>query len=185
MTDDDHERQTAEQPSSWVTRFAPLIRSGGTVLDVACGLGRHARWMKARGWRTVAIDRNAGALASFPSDESLVYDLESSPWPFPHRTFDGIVVTNYLYRPLFAPLRHALASGAVLIYETFGRGQAGIGKPSNPAFLLEPGELLEFFAGMRIVAYEDGLLPGVTSRFVQRICVVNVNASDISERYRV
>jgi len=96
-------------------------------------------------------------------------DLESQPWPFPPGRFDGVVVTNYLHRPLFQDLAGALKEGGVLVYETFMRGQERLGRPSNPAFLLEPGELLTAFGGLQVIAFEQGLL---ASRVVQRLCAI-------------
>ncbi|SAK62876.1 type 12 methyltransferase [Caballeronia hypogeia] len=166
-------------PSQWVARWAHLLASGGTVLDVASGNGRHARWFAARGHRILAIDRDAEALASMSAPEgieTLDADLENgAPWPLSNdRTFDAVVVTNYLHRPLFGHLIDALAPGGVLIYETFAVGNASVGKPSNPAFLLEPGELLAAVHGrLRVIAYEDGFLDDPRPAFVQRICAVS------------
>lgn len=156
-------------PSPWIRRFAPLIRSGGTVLDLACGSGRHLRWLAAQGFRVTGVDRDAEALEPLAAfGEVIVADLESGPWPLPGRRFDAVVVANYLWRPLFPALVASLADGGLLIYETFADGQQTIGRPSRPEFLLRHGELLDLAAGLRIVAYEDGFLrdPG---RFVQRI----------------
>ncbi len=163
----------AVPPSAWVQRFASLIAPGGQVLDLACGSGRHLRWLAAQGFAMTGVDRDAGALAPLGgAGQTLVADLEAAPWPLPGRRFDGIVVTNYLWRPLWPALRGALAEGGVLIYETFAAGQERIGKPSRPEFLLRPGELLQAFVGLRVVAYEDGFEADVP-RQVQRIAAVN------------
>ena len=159
-------------PSAWVTRFAPLIAPGGTVLDVACGSGRHVRWLAAQGWQVTGVDRDAEALAALQGvAEVVLADIESGPWPLPGRYFDGIVVTNYLWRALWPDLLHALTDSGVLIVETFAQGQQHIGKPSRPEFLLKTGELLQACAGLRVVAFEDGfeLEP---ARFVQRVAAV-------------
>jgi SAM-dependent methyltransferase len=163
--------------SPWVARWAHLVAPGGAVLDVAAGSGRHARWFAARGHAVLAVDRDAEALASMSTIAgigTLTADLENgAPWPLPDRTFDAVVVTNYLHRPLFGHLLGALAPGGVLIYETFAAGNASVGKPSNPAFLLEPGELLDAVRGrLRVIAYEDGFLEGPRPAYVQRICAV-------------
>ncbi|SAL37789.1 type 12 methyltransferase [Caballeronia peredens] len=166
--------------SAWVARWTHLIAPGGAVLDVAAGSGRHSRWFAARGFSVLAVDRDEQALATLaalaPSAriDTLAADLENgAPWPLPDRTFDAVVVTNYLHRPLFGPLLDALAPGGVLIYETFAAGNASVGKPSNPAFLLEPGELLDAVRGrLRVVAYEDGFLESPRPAYVQRICAV-------------
>ena len=159
-------------PSAWVRRFAGLLRPAGTVLDVACGSGRHVRWLAAQGWAVTGIDRDAAVVEPLRDmAEIVVADLEGAPWPLPGRRFDGIVVTNYLWRPLLPALRAALADGGVLLYETFADGQQLIGKPSRPEFLLHSGELLRAFAGLRVVAFEDGF-EAAPARHVQRIAAV-------------
>ena len=115
----------AGPPSEWVCRFAPLIPRGGRVLDLACGLGRHTRFLRERGLRVVAIDRDAAAietLRGLDRIEAVVADIESAPWPYPPAAFDAVVVTNYLWRPLVPQLIAALREGGVLIYETFALG---------------------------------------------------------------
>jgi len=165
-----------EHPSSWVQRFARTIPAGGSVLDVACGGGRHARLLAGRGYRVVAVDRNAeaiAALAALPGIEACVADLEADAWPFPGRRFAGVVVTNYLHRPLIPALLDCIAEAGVLIYETFARGNERYGRPANPDFLLEPGELLRVAAGrMRVLAYEDLFVEEPKPAMVQRICAV-------------
>jgi SAM-dependent methyltransferase len=165
-------------PSPWVLRFAPLMPAGET-LDLACGSGRHARLLAALGHPVLAVDRDPEALASSagPDVATALHDLEGgAPWPYADRRFAGIVVTNYLYRPLFGALFAALAPGGVLIYETFAAGNGRYGKPSSPDFLLQPGELLELTrrhgSQCRIVAYEDGYVSQPRPALVQRICVV-------------
>jgi SAM-dependent methyltransferase len=141
----------SEPVSAWVQRWSSLVPAGGTVLDVACGLGRHTRWFLARGHRVFAVDRSAaaidGVLALAPSGigerlETRVADLESGPWPFAGQRFDAVVVTNYLWRPLLPLIVDSVAPGGALIYETFAAGNEAYGKPSRADFLLRPGELL-------------------------------------------
>jgi SAM-dependent methyltransferase len=167
-------------PSAWVTRFAHLLTPGGTVLDLACGSGRHLRWLAAQGWRLTGVDRDEVAVQPLRDvAEIIVADIEAGrPWPLQQRCFDGVVVTNYLWRALLPAVKQALAPGGVLIYETFADGQQHIGKPSRPDFLLQPGELLQAFAGLRVVAFEDGY-ESQPERFVQRLVAVNAptNAS--------
>jgi SAM-dependent methyltransferase len=153
-----------------VLRWAPLIVRG-PVLDVACGAGRHARFFAARGLQVVAVDREAQQL---PKEISFVQaDLEGGqPWPFAGQRFGGVVVTNYLHRPLFPHLSDSLEERGVLIYETFMAGNERYGKPSNPDFLLRPGELLEAFAGLGVVAFEQGEMDGARKAVLQRICVI-------------
>ncbi|MCU0965990.1 MAG: methyltransferase domain-containing protein [Burkholderiaceae bacterium] len=159
-------------PSPWVCRWTGLIRPGGRVLDLACGSGRHVRWLAAQGFALTAVDRDAAALEPLRSIAQVhVADLEGAPWPMPGARFDAVVVTNYLWRPLWPELLASLAAGGVLIYETFADGNQSVGRPSRADFLLRHGELLEVAHGLRIVAYEDGFLEQ-PPRFVQRIAAV-------------
>lgn len=163
-------------PSPWVTRFAALIPAGGEVLDLACGSGRHVRWLVSRGYRVEAVDRDAVALellTGVPHVTPREVDLEEGPWPFDGRHFDGIVVTNYLFRPRLGLLLSALNHGGVLIYETFMEGNERFGKPSNPDFLLRSHELLERVAGAcTVLAYEQGEVSEPRPAVIQRICAV-------------
>jgi SAM-dependent methyltransferase len=147
-------------PSPWVARHAGLVPRPGPVLDLAAGSGRHARHFKDLGYIVTALDRDIAGLSALAADcEIIAADLESgAPWPLAGRQFGGIVVTNYLHRPMLSDLAAALAPGGVLIYETFGTGNERLGKPSNPNFLLRPGELLEFAetAGLTVLAYSCG-----------------------------
>ena len=156
-------------PSPWLLRWAHLLAPASTLLDVACGGGRHLRWLAAQGHRVTGVDRDAAALADL-SDiaETCVADIESGPWPWPGRQWQAVLVTNYLWRPLLPRLTDAVAPGGWLVYETFADGNASVGKPSRPDFLLQPGELLRLCADWRVLAYEDGLLAD-PPRFVQRI----------------
>ncbi|HZO03919.1 MAG TPA: class I SAM-dependent methyltransferase [Burkholderiales bacterium] len=158
-----------DTPSAWVARWAPLVERG-PVLDVASGNGRHARFFSGRGLEVVAVDRDAQAI---PGVRFVKADLEDgSPWPFAGQRFGAVVVTNYLHRPLLPTLAASLEEGGVLIYETFMLGNERFGKPSNPNFLLRPGELLQAFAALTLVAFEQG----TTGRAViQRICAIRAS----------
>jgi len=160
------------EPSPWVRRWAHLIQPGGRILDVACGRGRHVRWLAARGFAVTGVDRDAEVLAGLDDvAETVVADLESGPWPLADRQFDAVVVTNYLWRPLWPDLRRSLAPGGVWLHETFAAGNETVGRPARPDFLLQPGELWRAAEGLRIVAYEDGFLD-TPPRFVQRLAAV-------------
>jgi SAM-dependent methyltransferase len=168
----DHEHP---DPSPWVLRWSELIAPGGTVLDLACGAGRHARMLAARGHAVLAVDRDRealAALAALPDIETLAADLEDgSPWPIGARRFAGVVVVNYLHRPLMPLLAAALEDGGVLVYETFAAGTERFGKPSNPHFLLRPGELLDAFRpALSVVAFEQGRVERPKQAIVQRLC---------------
>ena len=163
--------------STWVARWAGIIRAGGAVLDLACGSGRHARFLAAQGLQVEAVDRDAAALAGLARLAGITTrcaDLEGAAWPYAKRVFDAIVVTNYLHRPLLPLIGSGLAPGAALIYETFRAGNESYGKPSNPAFLLRPGELLDFAqaAGLQIIAFEDGFCATPKPSMMQRLCAV-------------
>lgn len=165
------------EPSRWVRHWAHLVAAGGAVLDVASGAGRHARFFASLGHTVTALDRDAAALDLMrdePRITTLAADIEGAPWPLPAGAqFAAIVVTNYLHRPLFPQLLRSLAPGGVLVYETFAQGNETVGKPSNPAFLLAPGELLEVVRGhLRVVAFQDGFLAQPRPAYVQRICAM-------------
>jgi len=161
--------------SPWVRRFAALLKPGGSVLDLACGSGRHVRWLAVQGFAVTGVDRDEPAVAPLHEiAEIIVTDIEAGTWPLPGRCFDGVVVTNYLWRALLPAIRASLADDGVLIYETFAHGQQLVGKPSRPEFLLQPGELLQVCAGLRVVAFEDGFENRAEGgRYVQRIAAVN------------
>ena len=149
---------------------------GGRVLDLACGSGRHARWLAAQGFVVAAVDRDAAAIAGLAdcgNVSACVANLEAGPWPYAGQSFDGIVVTNYLHRPLFAQLIDALGPGGVLIYETFAAGNERFGRPRNPEFLLQPGELLQIAHGrLEVIAYENLEVDTPRPAVVQRMCAL-------------
>jgi SAM-dependent methyltransferase len=156
-------------PSDWVRRWAPLIVQG-TVLDVACGSGRHASFFLERKIRVVAVDREP---QDIPGARFIQADLEDgSPWPLPGEQFEGVVVTNYLNRSLFPALAQALKPGGVLIYETFMLGNERFGRPSNPQFLLRPGELREAFRDLLLKGFEEGEVTEPKPAMIQRLCAV-------------
>ena len=174
------------EPSAWVRRFSRLVPQDGEILDLACGGGRHTSLMLELGHSVLAVDKSTDAISERLGDrkklEIIAADLEDGNPVFDNdgilegRRFSGVIVTNYLYRPLMNGLVDSLLSGGVLIYETFGRGNEAFSKPRNPDHLLKPGELLDACAGkLHVVAYEHGIdrtgeLPGVKSR----ICAVRL-----------
>jgi SAM-dependent methyltransferase len=153
----------------------PLIRTGGTVLDLACGTGRHAVWLAESGFEVEAVDRDAAALSplhGLPNLHPVLADLEADDWPYAGRKFDAVIVTRYLHRPLLSLLQGIVAEGGILIYETFMLGHERFGRPTNPDFLLRPDELLETFApSLEVVAFEQGEVGAPTCAVMQRICV--------------
>lgn len=176
--------QAVSAPSAWVQRWAHLVPAGASVLDVACGAGRHVRWFADRGCRVTGVDRDADALAPLASIAEIVAaDIENGPWPFDGRRFDAVVVTHYLWRPLWPAIVGSVAEGGVLLYETFAAGNETVGRPSNPHFLLRPRELLEATPPLRVVAFEDGFL-AAPDRFVQRIAAVRERGTESApQRY--
>ena len=163
-------------PSPWIRRWAHLLPTGGTVLDVACGSGRHLRWLAGQGFRLTGVDRDSAAVEPLrPLGRIVVADIEGGPWPFAGERFDGVVVTHYLWRDRLADIVGAVAPGGVLLYETFAVGNETVGKPSRPDFLLRPGELLQATQGLEVVAYQNGFLDG-PPRFLQRIAAVRPGA---------
>lgn len=164
-------------PSPWIVRWSHLVPPHGSVLDVACGAGRHLRWFHECGHPVCGVDRSAEAIDAVAGlGRAVLADIENGPWPFPSETFDAVIVTNYLWRPRLPDIVAAVAPGGVLLYETFAAGNATVGKPARPDFLLAPGELLIACAGLRVVAYEDGFLDA-PERFVQRIAAVRERAA--------
>lgn len=166
----------AQAPSDWVSRFAHLVTPQGSVLDLACGMGRHTRFFHASGHALTSVDKAPEATQSIAEiAEAITADIESGPWPLAGRSFDGIVITNYLWRPLWPQILASVKPGGVLLYETFAQGNEAYGKPSRPDFLLAPCELLQVCAGWSIVAYEHGLLRQ-PDRVVQRIAAIKPDA---------
>jgi len=156
-------------PSAWVERWAPLIERG-TVLDLACGSGRHSTYFLDKGLKVVAVDRDPQAI---PGARFIQADLEDgSPWPLPGEQFEAVVVTNYLNRKIFPEIQRSLKPGGVLIYETFMLGNERFGKPSNPAFLLLPGELRGAFPELTVKGFEEGAVERPKPAMIQRLCAV-------------
>jgi SAM-dependent methyltransferase len=147
------------------------------VLDLACGHGRHARYLAGRGCRVTAVDVDPAcgeSLANVNGVEFHQADLESGPWPFAAASFEAIVVVHYLHRPLLPLIAAALAEGGLLIYETFAQGNERFGRPRNPDFLLRPRELLDAFADLRVLAFEDGAVAGTVPAMIQRLAAVRL-----------
>lgn len=174
-----HRDRAPYEPSPWVARFAPLVPAGARVLDAACGAGRHTRLFLDRGCRVTAVDIDVDALADLIRRDAagdrlevVQADLEGGdPPPFRGMRFDAVVVTAYLHRPLLGDLVDAVAPGGLLIYETFARGHERFGRPTNPDFLLRPGELLEAVGeALRVLAYEDLTVEEPRPAALQRIC---------------
>lgn len=173
------------EPSSWVTRWAPAVPASASVLDLACGHGRHARWWAARGHAVTAVDRDAQALQSLAGVanlECLQADLEQGAWLLSGRQFELVIVTNYLWRPCFDELLANVAPGGLLLYETFTAGHEALGRPSRPEFLLQPAELLQRCAGWQVLGFEEGLLQA-PMRLVQRIAARRPAAGESAGRH--
>lgn len=181
-----HTQTWLSEPSPWVLRFAPLVKDGGSVLDVACGSGRHCRYFLEQAHKVVALDRSINAISDLitnPACEIVCTDLETKNVVFSElgklagREFDGIIVVNYLYRPLLNYLLDALAPDGVLIYETFARGNEQFGPPRNPEHLLESAELLDVVQNkLNVIAYEHGIdTKGRRPAVIQRICATKTS----------
>ena len=163
--------------SPWVARWAHLVMPSQAILDVACGAGRHTRFFTEKGCIVTALDVSGEALqtvlAHSPSASVVQADIENAPWPLEGESFDAVVVTNYLWRPVFPKIRASLKEGGILIYETFAVGNETVGKPSRLDFLLKSKELLSLCEDLHVIAYEEGFL-GSPDRFVQRIVAIKV-----------
>jgi SAM-dependent methyltransferase len=181
--------------SPWVSRFGRLIPAG-TVLDLACGSGRHASWLASLGHNlaVLAVDRNPAALAEIDTAGVVTRQVELENGPsdaldqlFQAQQFSGVVVTNYLHRPLLPLILDSVSAQGVLLYETFAAGNEQFGKPSNPDFLLQPGELLALLAAdvassWHVLAFEDGFVEQPQAAMVQRICAIRQAGSAASAR---
>lgn len=172
--------------SDWVQRWSHLVPPGGSVLDIACGAGRHMKWFAERGHAVTGIERSPeAARAAARFGEVVLADIENAPWPLMKgtqvRQFDAVIVTNYLWRPLFPLMTCSLAPGGALIYETFAQGNETVGKPSRPEFLLQPAELLRTFSSLHVIAFEQGFLEN-PARFVQRIAAKQADLQGESDQ---
>jgi tellurite methyltransferase len=148
---------------------ADLWPRGGSVLDVACGRGRHSILMARSGFDVHAIDRNADAIADLRelaerlglTIDAQQLDLEITPPPdLGSGKYDVILGFNYLHRPLMPVIREAVKPGGRIFYETFTRRQAERGHPRNPEFLLETGELERLMAPFTILRSREGDIDG-------------------------
>lgn len=158
-------------PSAWVQRWSAGL-APARALDLACGGGRHLRWLADRGWAVTGVDRDGAALQALTGRGELIEaDIEHGPWPLAGRQFELVLVTNYLWRPLLPAIVAAVAPGGCLLYETFAAGHEALGRPSRPDFLLQPGELLRACAGLQVLGYESGRLDD-PPRIVQRVAAV-------------
>ena len=157
-----------------MTRWIRLLQPGALVLDVACGFGRHTRLAVQQGHRVIAVDRNDEALAgvaSLPGVRTVMADIENGVWPLAGQRFDAVIVTNYLHRPLFPTLLGSVSETGLLIYETFAKGNERFGRPSNPDYLLEPGELCNVVSpSLRVLGYEDVYVDQPKAAMLQRLC---------------
>lgn len=174
-----------ENPSAWLQRWTHVIAPGSSVLDVACGAGRHMHYLATLGHHVTGVDRNPEAVAlAQRAGPVACADIENGPWPFAGQTFGCVVVTHYLWRPLLPTIMDSVAPGGVLIYETFAAGNETVGKPSRPDFLLQPRELLQATQDLHTLAYEDGF-ESSPDRFVQRIVAVRPARTGSLERWRL
>ena len=183
--------------STWVSRFLPLAaKNNGPVLDLACGSGRHTRLMLDAGYEVWALDKDASLLEPLAliGARCFQHDLEilqgamdgKASWPFEANTFSTIIVTNYLYRPVLSKITESLKDGGILIYETFAAGNEAYGSPRNPDFLLQPGELIEYYLSQAMperknhcIAYEHGHIVHPRPAVVQRICLRSVSVTSM------
>ncbi|MBT4748177.1 MAG: class I SAM-dependent methyltransferase [Rhodospirillaceae bacterium] len=164
-------------PLDWVQRHIHHIPKGGAVLDLAAGRGRHSRLLLEAGYHVTAADRDVSGLADLDGIRTTEIDLETEDWPFAAAEFAGIVVTNYLHRPLFSHMIDALADGGVLIYQTFAVGNEVYGRPKNPDFLLRTGELLAAFTpALSVIAYQHGIISRPEPAVIQRIAAIKSDA---------
>ncbi len=167
------------KPSPWLVSHLDSIPAAGRVLDLACGSGRHTRLLLDAGYEVTAIDRDLSRVADLDGDPHvrlIEADLEADPWPLMGERFAGVVVIDYLWRPLFPEIFASVAEGGVLIYETFAQGQELYGRPRRPEYLLAPGELRDLVPeGWRLLAYEHGLVAGAQPAMRQGVVAVQAS----------
>jgi SAM-dependent methyltransferase len=163
---------------TWLDAVLDAARLG-PVLDVACGSGRHALAIAARGAHCVGVDRDAAALASLAAEarsralpaSAIRADLEAQArLPVaPHRC-GALLVFRYLWRPLAPALWEALRPGGILVYETFTLRHREIAlHPRNPEFLLAEGELPKLFPEGELLAFEETLGAGPPAEALARL----------------
>lgn len=162
------------QISEWVRRYYRQFPKNGFILDLAGGTGRHARFLSQKGFKILLVDNQISKAKDLQNVEGIKLvecDLEDgNSLPFPASTFQGIVVTNYLYRPIFPQLLCLLEVGGILIYETFAVGHEKYGRPTNPDYLLKSGELINLVSPqMRVIAYEEHSITRPTKAYVQSL----------------
>ncbi|MDX6681270.1 MAG: hypothetical protein QOG94_1309 [Solirubrobacteraceae bacterium] len=177
-----------DAPAEWLVEHRALLhelraaRADPRALDVACGDGRHARQLAELGFAVDAIDVSdvaIDALRAAAADLGLaidarVVDLEREA--LPEDRYDVVVCMSYLQRDLFGALERALRPGGLLLYETFAPAHVEeLGKPFNPAYVLDRNELLHAFSTLHVRHYREGAVQrrggprGVASLVAQRL----------------
>ncbi len=147
--------------SKWIidcTDKIPESNNIKTVLDLACGSGRNSILFSNKNYKIIAVDINSKYLNSFNGNNiyRILADIEDvAKWPFIEKSFDIIIVVNFLNRKIFKNIFKSLKKDGYLIYETFGEGQEKIGKPKNKEFLLKKNELLKISKELKLIAYEE------------------------------
>jgi len=168
------------------TDETPRLATGAErrALDVACGAGRHALLLAARGYRLVALDFARPALLALRAAAEIgtraridVVAADATSWPLRPASFDVVLVVDFLERALFADLRAAVVPGGALVMETFMVGQERYGHPRNPAYLLRPGELRDACRGWTILLAHEGESTGTTAAC--RAGIVAVRPGDV------
>jgi len=183
MSIDPHpQAKRKSNPAGFVQTHSAIIPNSGRVLDLACGNGRQTRYLLQHGFSVLALDKDVSGLADLagePNFEIIEADLEAGrDFPLKGRQFAGVVVVNYLYRPIFGDLVASLAEGGVLIYQTFMVGNEEFGRPHNPDFLLKENELLDVFGGeLKVLDFEQGFVERPSPAVVQKICAINYYAT--------
>jgi len=151
----------------------------GPIVDLACGSGRNGLFLARMGLPVVFADHSQEALdgverelrSQHLSGETWHVDLEGGTGdPLAGRHFGAALVFRYLHRPLMPHLRAAIVPGGLVFYETFTVRNLQYGRPSNPEFLLRPGELVETFAGWTTLHTFEGFLADPDREVAQIVC---------------
>jgi SAM-dependent methyltransferase len=152
------------EPNRWVAQEVAHLRPG-RALDLACGEGRNALWLAARGWQVTGVDFSAVALEKARELEQKEPPEQPVTWlcadttTYQHGEPVDLALLCYLQVP--AEQRRAAVRNAARALEPDGvllvighhilNVAEGIGGPQDPAVLYSPGDIVEDLDGLSMV----------------------------------